>query len=278
MKIYRIGIILIFFMILSIGAISAETIDDDSMQLNDDSISIDSVDDSISDISPEENIISENDNSEEILGEGETKSFSELNATVSSGSNRNISLDSNYEFNNETDSQLVNGIYFAGIENVTIEGNNHTIDAKNKSGIFLLENCSDIILQNIVFKNAKKSALHLYRDNSNITTINVTFESNYDEKCGAAVDVYTSDYHSFNDTFKNNYAEAGACIFATSADVEINNSTFLCDDEMEWSMIYAVASPVSLDPSEPPVQLGSILNVTDCVFENLRSKYATVIY
>ena len=278
MKIYRIGIILIFFMILSIGAISAETIDDDSMQLNDDSISIDSVDDSISDISPEDNIISENENSEEILGEGETKSFSELNATVSSGSNRNISLDSNYEFNNETDSQLVNGIYFAGIENVTIEGNNHTIDAKNKSGIFLLENCSDIILQNIVFKNAKKSALHLYRDNSNITTINVTFESNYDEKCGAAVDVYTSDYHSFNDTFKNNYAEAGACIFATSADVEINNSTFLCDDEMEWSMIYAVASPVSLDPSEPPVQLGSILNVTDCVFENLRSKYATVIY
>ena len=48
-------------MILSIGAISAETIDDDSMQLNDDSISIDSVDDSISDISPEDNIISENE-------------------------------------------------------------------------------------------------------------------------------------------------------------------------------------------------------------------------
>ena len=169
MKYYKIGIILIFFMILSIGAISAESIDDDSIQLDnsdidsismdsvDDSISSDSnldsisssVDDSISDTCPEENIISENENSGETLGEGETKSFSELNNTVSSGSGK-ISLDSNYEFNNETDSQLVNGIYLTNMENITIEGNNHIIKKKNKSGIFQLENCENIILQNLV--------------------------------------------------------------------------------------------------------------------------------
>ena len=293
-------------MILSIGAISAESIDDDSIQLDDsgiDSISMDSVDDSISsdsgldsissdsnldsisssvddsisDTCPEENIISENENSGETLGEGETKSFSELKNTVSSGSGK-ISLDSNYEFNNETDSQLVNGIYLANMENITIEGNNHIIDAKNKSGIFRLENCENIILQNLVLKNTNKTALHLYRNNSNITTINVTFESNYDSKCGAAVDVYTGDYHSFNDTFKNNYADTAACIFATSSDVSINNSTFLCDFEMAWSMIYAITSPVTIDPTNPPVQVGCKVNITDCVFENLRSKYATVIY
>lgn len=48
-------------------------------------------------------------------------------------------------------------------ENVTIDGNNHCIDAKGKEGIFKI-NADGVTLKNIVFKNAKYGQLLMNTD------------------------------------------------------------------------------------------------------------------
>ena len=40
---------------------------------------------------------------------------------------------------------------------LTIDGNGHTIDAQQKSGIFYIKDATNVMLKNIIFKNAKEN-------------------------------------------------------------------------------------------------------------------------
>ena len=85
----------------------------------------------------------------------ETGSFKdlkdEMTATPSGGE---LKLKRNYEYNSTTDTGDV-GIYTSVVisKPITIDGDGHTIDAKNSKYVFNIASVSDITLKNIVFKN-----------------------------------------------------------------------------------------------------------------------------
>ena len=89
----------------------------------------------------------------------ETGSFKdlkdEMTATPSGGE---LKLKRNYEYNSTTDTGNV-GIYTSVVisKPITIDGDGHTIDAKNSKYVFNIASVSDITLKNIVFKNGYSS-------------------------------------------------------------------------------------------------------------------------
>ena len=173
-----------------------------------------------------------------------------------------FNIEKDYKFNAETDKNLSEGITitFQRSGNYIIEGNNHVIDANNKACIFKFNN-GNIYINNLKFINSGLTAIQLH--DCELYTNNVTFENNYDPDEAGAIYLKRSGYYSNHDKFINNYAEKGASIQAIESTLEINNSTFIADKEMEWGLIYAYDTE-------------SFINNT--VFANMTSKYATAIY
>ena len=275
-KIFLITALLI--LILGISAVSAETIDQTTHSLNTNEDNLDFINDNLdtndenlntveNDLETNDENIGNSDNKLEssdsnILSEGETKSFSDLLADISSGPQEGLNIQSDYKFHNLTDNDLVDGIRLNLVPggSYTIEGNNHIIDANNQATIFKIIG-GTVYINNLKFINANASSIQLTR--CHLYTNNVTFEHNHDSTEGAAVYSSRSNYTSTNDKFINNYAKNGAAIYGYDSLIRIDNSTFINDQDISWSLIYAYAS-------------ATIVNNT--VFANVTSKYATAIY
>ena len=266
-KNFKISIILIFFLILSIGTVSADSLDDGVLSgeavcagsLDDGVLSGEVLCDSISSDSyhnimksQEENLISENninqDNpirennninqenpiGEEIYQDASFGTFTDLKNVLNT-SESDIKLNANYKFDESTDSQLKGGISFRN-KNFELDGQNNVIDGSNQAGVFIFHNCT-VTIRNLKIINAVDA---LYMDTeSTVTTINITFENNTDSSYGAAVCADRSVYSSYNDTFINNNAKFGSAIYLTDAMATISNATFRNDDEIEWALIYS---------------------------------------
>ena len=264
-------------LIIGMSAVSAETIDDNSITADESLAAIDdysitadeslaAIDDSLNSdnqnlASAGDDLIAEEENlgdaDSNVLSDGEARSFSQLLDDMNGGE---FNIQSDYKFNPSTDADFKEGLQFTIDGEYLIEGNNHVIDASRQAGIFRFTH-GTVYINNLKFINANMSALIL--KDCRLYTTNVTFENNSDKSGGAAVYADQSDYFSNNDKFINNNATNGAAIYAGSCIMEINNSTFENENGVYRGMIYSE---------------GSITTVNNTVFSNMTSKYATAIY
>lgn len=191
----------------------------------------------------------------ESVSAGDDYSFTSLKNEISHAKEEyNISHD--YTFSVRDD---IEGINIT--KNITINGNNHILDAKHLSRIFNI-NSSNIIITNLIVKNAASSAIRI--QNSNLTTINVTFLNNTLTNNGGALIASNTHYTSINDTFIDNKAKYGSAIALFDGSVlELKNGNFKSSITLDWGLI---------------TMKYSTLTLTDTTFSNLNSSYATALY
>lgn len=186
------------------------------------------------------------------------KTFTDLEKDISNASSE-WNVDSDYKFSTQYDKNYTNGIKITG-KTLIINGNGHIIDSDNKSKIFDISN-SNIIINNLVFKNSNNSAIFV--KNSNLTTNNCVFENNV-AKNGGAVSTQTTRYSSTNDKFANNYADKGSAIHVDgNSTLNLNNGTFVSDRQLYWGLVYVANSQMT---------------IANTSFVNISSKYTPAIY
>ncbi len=135
------------------------------------------------------------------------ESFADLNALIENlPENSNITLSQDYFSRND---DFPDGIVIN--KPITINGNNHIIDANSNSRIFDVS-ASGVVLKNIVFINGKTDgdggAVRLAPD-SEIN--NCTFENNRAGRGGA---VYLDESYIYDSDFVNNSAAEGGAVYS----------------------------------------------------------------
>lgn len=186
------------------------------------------------------------------------KTFTDLEKDISNaGSEWNV--DSDYKFTGQYDKNYTNGIKITG-KTLVINGNGHVIDSDNKSKIFDISN-SNIIINNLVFKNSNNSAI--FSKSSNLTTDSCVFENNA-AKNGGAVSTQSTRYSSTNDKFANNYADRGSAIHVdVNSTLNLNKASFESQRQLYWGLVYVSKSQMT---------------IANTSFENISSKYTPAIY
>jgi len=215
MKFYKISIIFLFLLIVSMGAVCAE----DANQTAQDTLGI-----------------AEND----VLSDDSQGSYAELDNLIESSTDSTVELDKDYMYM-DTDNTYINLNHL----NLTIDGNEKSIDGNNKAGFLKISNHSNVIIKNLFVKNCNNTAIIV--GNSKLTLINVTFENNHDEESGAAVYARGSNVTSTDTKFLNNYAFYGSAIYSTLSNVTINNGLFKNDNPVVWSLIRGSGSVLEIN-------------------------------
>ena len=277
-------ILIIFSVFISIGAVSAENVTDDSA-------------------------IAETFDNEVLLIADDGSSFSALNATINSGKSV-IEITKDYTFDNKSDAAFIGGIPI-NTTSIVINGNNHTIDSKNQSRCFKITGISNIVINDLILKNTNDCAILNF---GNLTTSNVEFTNGWSTDC-AAVFVEDGKYSSKNDRFIDNHATVasggaisasesviiinngffkgnraevgGGAILSLSSEVEINDCLFEENSADKGSAIYGDNSIVVIDSSlfrnnlnnwSAVYLMKSNMYVLNTAFVNSTSRYATAIY
>ena len=201
-------------MVLCMGAAAAAESPDDT-----NNVTMNSIDDApigVSEDAGGAEMLLGASNDENLLSAG-SGSFKDLEDYINNnkGYGKTVYLNEDYVFNNETDSDYnVTGIYLGTY--VTIDGQGHTIDAKNTRYIFNTIG-KYITLQNINFKNTNYRAIEV--GSSDVQIINCIFDNNTNR----AVSLSDSALNSIIDdcTFIN-----GQGIYSTATGAVIRNSIF----------------------------------------------------
>ena len=162
--------------------------------------------------------------------------FSALQELIYNAEESVIVLENDYAYNNETDNVQITGIMITK-DNLTIDGNGHTIDGLNQARIF------SNIANNVTISNL--NIINGYRDIKNggailslfsMTLNNITFENNNAPQGGA---VYTyGNLTVINSTFTNSSAQWGGAIYSKFS-AEIYNSVFAECEAKYGGAIYA---------------------------------------
>jgi len=209
MKFYKKSLIILFLLIITMGVVCAEDINDtaqDTLEIDDSPI---------------------------VLTNSTSQTYDDLSELVDK-SGDSITLESDYKYNQGTDKVKNIELYK---KTLTIDGNNHAIDGDGKT-IFLKIEKSDVTLKNMVLRNFNDASIIVI--GSKLTTFNVTFENITGLDYGAAI--YCSDdstLTSTNDRFVETYApNAGSAIFGSESKININNGTFENKNPINWSLIY----------------------------------------
>ncbi|MCF0226980.1 MAG: hypothetical protein HUK28_06740, partial [Methanobrevibacter sp.] len=170
-------------------------------------------------------------NDNDVVAVADAGTFTELNTVISSGGN--ISLTKDYIQTDSYGQITIN-------KDTNINGNGHTIDAKEKSRIFNITNGVNVTLKNINFINGKAPLIGheaeggaIYTDSGSVTVINCTFNNNAAIEShqvgygsGGAIYTYGGSVTVINCTFNNNTAVAGGAICSYDCSVTVSNSTF----------------------------------------------------
>ncbi|MDO5861169.1 MAG: hypothetical protein Q4Q55_10545, partial [Methanobrevibacter sp.] len=180
----------------------------------------------------DDNLASEQLNDKEILGQGNTGTFFELQNNITAKYNGTLELDRNYEYGDGFDA---NGIEIE--ENITIDGNGHTIDAKGKSRIFYITG-DDVTINNLVFINGNATKGGAIYAAGKVTLNNVTFMDNNASTGGA---IYSMGQMTLNTaTFSNNNASSGGAIAYYGVILNSSNSHFISNNARTGGAIYAI--------------------------------------
>ena len=190
-----------------------------------------------------------------------TNTFTELESLINA-SGQYLTLDDDYEFNNETDNS---GGIVINKDNFVLNGNGHTIDGNNLSRIFNIT-ANNVTLNDLILigGNAEKGGA-IYAAKS-FTLNNVTFIDNYASKNGGAVAVYEDvTINCNNSKFIDNYAgEGGSSFVVAKGKLNLYNSYIT-------SKIYAKAGQVM-------GSTGSQFNLENITFANTTATYSPAIY
>ena len=186
-----------------------------------------------------------------VKGDGTFSSLQNLINSASAGDV--INLERNYKYNTTTDSQITVGVLIANKDNLIINGNGHTIDAKGQKSAFVITS-SGVTIKNLTIKNcniaANGGAIYFgksgsvencnfeknnatgssgyggavyFWDSGNVT--NCSFTNNSVSMYGGAVH-FQGNGNVTNCNFTNNTARCGGAVsFATNGTVENCNFT-----------------------------------------------------
>ena len=171
-----------------------------------------------------------------------------------------IEITRDYIYDNSTDFGLKNGI-FVNKTDFTINGNGHTIDGAGQARIFNIQ--SNVTLLNIKIINGfnKEMGGAIFSGFSTLLNCeNVTFVNNSADTAGA---INGHHINLINCEFTKNHAKAGAGVYGY-ANITVEDTTFLNSDNYTFSQIYGYGD--------------GKLQVNNCLFLNLTSRYAPAIY
>lgn len=163
-----------------------------------------------------------------ILGNSIKKGSFEYLDNLIHGDSRTVILDTDIYLDEGEELNYPNGIEL-NRNYLIVDGNGHTIDAKNKTGIFSIKGLQ-IKLQNITFINASNigaitNDCGAKDEISGLHIVNCTFRNNHSKKFGGAIDnkfPLTIDNVNF---YENNCKENGGAISNDSI-LNIKNSSF----------------------------------------------------
>ena len=185
-----------------------------------------------------------------------------INAHIASG--EPLNLDKDYI---NSDNYNSNGITING--QLTINGNNFTIDANQKGRIFNIKDGSNVMLNNITFKNGKKDnggAVYLEK-NTVIEIHDSTFIDNTATKSGGAIRSNDGNcpVKVYDSNFINNVASEYGGALSIGKDSEIYGSNFTGNTAKKEGGAINVRSS------------GTAKSISDCVFENNNASYGGAI-
>ena len=218
LKFYKISIVFLFLLIMTMGVVCAE----DANQTAQDTLEI--------------------ADTQEVISNSSEKSFDDLFNNIKE-TKESITLESDYKYK-ETDSEKF--ISFGKI-NYAIDGNNHVIDADGKTLVFKVAG-GNLTLKNLVLKNTKDSAIQL--NGGLLNTVNVTFINANSQDFGGAVYASNGYYYSTNDKFIDNSAkEGGSAIYGENSGIYIDNGTFTSKNPVQWGLIYGSKCDIGVSNS-----------------------------
>ena len=142
-------------------------------------------------------------------------------------------------------------------DNVVIDGNGHTIDAKNRSRAFYITG-ENVTIRNLRIINAysPNDGGAIYSSYSNLNLINSTFENCLSER-GGAVYVDSANLTVTDSSFFNNNVEdfslhsdsEGAAIYVKFGELSIKNSKFINHTALYGGAIYCYSTETSIEDS-----------------------------
>ena len=272
------------FAILTIGSVSA------SDDLNETTLLEDSSD-SAGMLNANENAILE----EEIPNE-DSKTFTDLNATINGNSDNDVYLNGNYTYNPNVDSDLINGIVIN--RDVTIYGNGAILNGMKTARMFNVAN-GNVVFHDLTFVNGYSkdkggaicgscTAVNCTFNNNSVffidgsmfhvfhlldggamymgTAVNCTFNQNYASGKGGAIYNGTAYNCTFNNNTGHSYSSGGA-MYRSAA----YNCTFNQNSADEGGAMYeSVANNCTFNNNSASKAGGAMFNshASNCIFEN----------
>lgn len=179
------------------------------------------------------------------------KNFKDLDDLIHSGA-KEIVLDCDIALGDGEDEDYLEGIRL-DVDDLTIDGAGHTIDARRKALIFY--NTSSVTLKNVTLKNGLR-AVYNFRGNLNLS--NSVLLENASEITGGAIYNYWGNVSISGSRLLRNYSGChGGAIFNFNGEVNVSGSEF-CRNfaESDGGAIFN----------------GSRLNITGCFFNANVSK------
>ncbi|WP_407432089.1 C1 family peptidase [Methanobrevibacter sp.] len=171
-----------------------------------------------------------------------------------------IEITQDYIYDNSTDFGLKNGI-LVNKTNFTINGNGHTVDGAGQARIFSIQGNVTLLNIKIIngFNNQMGGAIFA-GFSTYVNCENVTFVNNRADSAGA---INGYDINLINCEFTKNQAKAGAGVYGYG-NITVKDTKFLNSDNYSFSQLYGYGD--------------GKLQVNNCLFLNLTSRYAPAIY
>ncbi|WP_458405289.1 C1 family peptidase [Methanobrevibacter sp.] len=255
MKVYKIGIIFLVLLILSMGVTCAQDLnqtDQDTLETTeDDALSLGKV------------------------------TYTDLENQIKTNTNESIQLESDFKYDVEKDGNTT--VIELNNKSLTIEGNNKIIDGNNHAGFLKIREGSNLTVKNLLIRNCSSSSVIV--SNSVLTLINVSFENNYDQYDGSDIYAYKSKVFIDSGSFKSDIPANWALIRGEDAYIDINNSIFANTTSKYATAIYntyqtvikkskfinlhanLTAGVIAIKPSS----LNTTTAIIDCEFINVSS-------
>jgi predicted outer membrane repeat protein len=153
-----------------------------------------------------------------------TGTFTEMKNLIEA-ENNTVILDKNYQYDQTSDKDLINGIIIN--KEITIDGNGHNINGLNKSRIFNIQS-DNVTIKNIELENGNHDELAgaIYWNASNGKLLNSTLTNNFAPNGGA---IYLAkDNNTINSSkfYENEAGLYGGAIYVGQKDTVITNNLF----------------------------------------------------